>query len=308
MIKYSRGKVIAFDIDEALSFEGESGPYLQYAVVRANNIFAKLKERTGLDEAAVRAAVETLPADRAQRRRRRRAVGAGARCRPARRGRRAGRAHAGVLGARQARVRARAGVQRLLPQGADPERGAAPTCAPGAPPASPTSATQLTRRAGPDGHRRAREDVMAIVGLTTCSRIADYEESLARAGADRACRSIRRSGDAAAALDGLDALVLTGGGDVDPQLLRRGAAPDVLGRRAGTRRVRVGAGAGGDGPRVAAAGDLPRRAGAQRRGRRLAGPGHRQRGARSAGPSRGRAAQHHRARSLGGVGLEPWRR
>ena len=57
MVKYSRGKVIAFDIDEALSFEGESGPYLQYAVVRANNIFAKLKERTGQDEAAVRAAV-----------------------------------------------------------------------------------------------------------------------------------------------------------------------------------------------------------------------------------------------------------
>ena len=36
LIKYSRTKVIAFDIDEALSFEGESGPYLQYAVVRAN--------------------------------------------------------------------------------------------------------------------------------------------------------------------------------------------------------------------------------------------------------------------------------
>lgn len=53
MIKYSRGKVIAFDIGEALSFEGESGPYLQYAVVRANNIFAKLKERLGLDEASV---------------------------------------------------------------------------------------------------------------------------------------------------------------------------------------------------------------------------------------------------------------
>lgn len=51
MIKYSRTKVIAFDIDEALSFEGESGPYLQYAVVRANNIFQKLKERAGLDEA-----------------------------------------------------------------------------------------------------------------------------------------------------------------------------------------------------------------------------------------------------------------
>jgi arginyl-tRNA synthetase len=53
LIKFSRGKIIAFDIDEALSFEGETGPYLQYAVVRANNIFAKLRERAGLDEDAV---------------------------------------------------------------------------------------------------------------------------------------------------------------------------------------------------------------------------------------------------------------
>ena len=55
MIKYSRGKVIAFDIDEALSFEGESGPYLQYAVVRANNIFAKLQgtARPGRERRAV---------------------------------------------------------------------------------------------------------------------------------------------------------------------------------------------------------------------------------------------------------------
>jgi arginyl-tRNA synthetase len=50
MIKYSRTKVIAFDIDEALSFEGESGPYLQYAVVRANNIFQKLEDRQGVSE------------------------------------------------------------------------------------------------------------------------------------------------------------------------------------------------------------------------------------------------------------------
>jgi len=53
MVRFSRGKVIAFDIDEALSFEGESGPYLQYSVVRAQNIFQKLRERDGLDEAAV---------------------------------------------------------------------------------------------------------------------------------------------------------------------------------------------------------------------------------------------------------------
>jgi arginyl-tRNA synthetase len=61
MVKYSRGKIIAFDIDEALSFEGESGPYLQYAAVRANNIFLKLKDREGLDEAAVVAALGDTP-------------------------------------------------------------------------------------------------------------------------------------------------------------------------------------------------------------------------------------------------------
>jgi arginyl-tRNA synthetase len=63
MVKFSRGKVIIFDIDEALSFEGESGPYLQYAVVRANNIFHKLKERGGLDDAAVRGAVAATAPD-----------------------------------------------------------------------------------------------------------------------------------------------------------------------------------------------------------------------------------------------------
>ncbi|MFL6278510.1 MAG: arginine--tRNA ligase [Vicinamibacterales bacterium] len=61
MVKFSRGKVIIFDIDEALSFEGESGPYLQYAVVRANNIFNKLKERHGLEPDAVVSAVDRVP-------------------------------------------------------------------------------------------------------------------------------------------------------------------------------------------------------------------------------------------------------
>jgi arginyl-tRNA synthetase len=63
MVKFSRGKVIVFDIDEALSFEGESGPYLQYAVVRANNIFSKLKERAGIDEGDVFGALASTPAD-----------------------------------------------------------------------------------------------------------------------------------------------------------------------------------------------------------------------------------------------------
>ena len=63
MVRFSRGKVIAFDIDEALSFEGESGPYLQYSAVRANNIFQKLTDRDGLDEAAVLAQLDTTAAE-----------------------------------------------------------------------------------------------------------------------------------------------------------------------------------------------------------------------------------------------------
>jgi arginyl-tRNA synthetase len=61
MLKYSRGKLIVFDIEEALSFEGETGPYLQYAAVRANNIFRKLQEREGLSEADVLAALDRTP-------------------------------------------------------------------------------------------------------------------------------------------------------------------------------------------------------------------------------------------------------
>ena len=41
MLKYTKPSVIAFDFEEALSFEGETGPYAQYAVVRASNIFRK---------------------------------------------------------------------------------------------------------------------------------------------------------------------------------------------------------------------------------------------------------------------------
>jgi len=41
MLKFTKGSVIAFDFKEALSFEGETGPYAQYAIVRATNIFRK---------------------------------------------------------------------------------------------------------------------------------------------------------------------------------------------------------------------------------------------------------------------------
>ena len=52
MMKFTKQSVIAFDFKEALSFEGETGPYAQYAVVRATSIFRK----AGAD-------VETLLAD-----------------------------------------------------------------------------------------------------------------------------------------------------------------------------------------------------------------------------------------------------
>ena len=58
---------------------------------------------------------------------------------------------------------------------------------------------------------------MPIVGLTTCSRLTDYESSIARVGG-----TVRpldpRMADAESALNGLDGLILTGGGDVDPRL------------------------------------------------------------------------------------------
>ena len=62
MVKYSRGKVIAFDIDEALSFEGETGPYLQYAAVRAGNILQKLEAKDGTREEDVAKGLTDLSA------------------------------------------------------------------------------------------------------------------------------------------------------------------------------------------------------------------------------------------------------
>jgi arginyl-tRNA synthetase len=49
LLKFTRNSVIAFDFKEALSFEGETGPYCQYAAVRANSIFRKLEVGSGTD-------------------------------------------------------------------------------------------------------------------------------------------------------------------------------------------------------------------------------------------------------------------
>jgi len=50
LLKYTRNTIIAFDFKDALSFEGETGPYCQYAVVRIRGI-----RRKGLEAGAVRA-------------------------------------------------------------------------------------------------------------------------------------------------------------------------------------------------------------------------------------------------------------
>ncbi|MEW5806728.1 MAG: arginine--tRNA ligase [Acidobacteriota bacterium] len=50
MLKFTRNKVISFDFANALNFDGETGPYIQYSAVRARNIFNKMKERESFHE------------------------------------------------------------------------------------------------------------------------------------------------------------------------------------------------------------------------------------------------------------------
>ena len=51
LLKFTRNSMISFDFKEALAFDGETGPYIQYSVVRANSIFRKLAD-AGIDTSA----------------------------------------------------------------------------------------------------------------------------------------------------------------------------------------------------------------------------------------------------------------
>jgi arginyl-tRNA synthetase len=53
MLRFTRNTVIAFDFKDALSFEGETGPYVQYAIVRAANIFRKAETTAEASLAAI---------------------------------------------------------------------------------------------------------------------------------------------------------------------------------------------------------------------------------------------------------------
>jgi arginyl-tRNA synthetase len=59
MLRFSRTRIITFDMEEALAFTGETGPYLQNAVVRARNIFGKLAAE-GHDPATLVARARSL--------------------------------------------------------------------------------------------------------------------------------------------------------------------------------------------------------------------------------------------------------
>ncbi|HZI64864.1 MAG TPA: arginine--tRNA ligase [Thermoanaerobaculia bacterium] len=61
MAKATTTRLIAFDFEEALNFEGESGPYLQYSAVRARNIQRKLRA-AGLADSVAAGEAAALPA------------------------------------------------------------------------------------------------------------------------------------------------------------------------------------------------------------------------------------------------------
>jgi arginyl-tRNA synthetase len=68
MLRFTRNKIIAFDFADALSFEGETGPYVQYAVVRSAGILGKVMAAEGIPESelaarASRADLSFLSAD-----------------------------------------------------------------------------------------------------------------------------------------------------------------------------------------------------------------------------------------------------
>ncbi|MCZ6669916.1 MAG: arginine--tRNA ligase [Acidobacteria bacterium] len=60
MIKFNRNRVITFDFQDALSFEGDTGPYIQYSVVRASNILRKIKERSGWTPKDLDSEIDTI--------------------------------------------------------------------------------------------------------------------------------------------------------------------------------------------------------------------------------------------------------
>ena len=127
---------------------------------------------------------------------------------------------------------------------------------------------------------------MPIIAIAPCRQLADYVESVRRAGGEPSMLDPGTS-RADAVVGRVDGAAADRRRRRRPGALRRAAAPDVHGRRARPRRVRDRAGRGraldADLPMLR---DLPRHAGAERRARRHARAGH---------PVRGATARSHHA-------------
>ncbi len=277
LIKFSRGKVIAFDLEEALSFQGESGPYIQYAIVRINNIFRKLQERDGLDEAALVAPLATTPAGEL--------TGDNGHelwslvLEAARLDEVVEQVVAtlefsvlakyafGLAQAFNAFYNLHPSRSSILNEERDDVRRWRAA-------AVDLSAKSADARTGPDGNRCSCENVaVPVIAIAPCSKPHDYEAAIERAGGEvlRLDRGVHRPAERdrdgrwppAARRRRCPAVAV-----------RRGRASGVRGRRSRPRRLRARTGAACARSEPPAARHLPRRAGAQRRLRRIARAGH----------------------------------
>ena len=120
MLKFTRNSVIAFDFQEALSFEGETGPYVQYSAVRARNILRKLTRRgeTVPDFARASGSIRHRKTARGRRTLATASAGIQSRFRGGSRDR-----FRGTRPRRQVRVPTGAGVQQFLSRVPGPDRG-----------------------------------------------------------------------------------------------------------------------------------------------------------------------------------------
>ena len=305
LIKFSRGKIIAFDLDEALSFEGESGPYIQYAVVRANNIFQKVQQRDRLDEPALLASLRDVSAAEL--------TGENG-------------SHelwSLVLDASRLDEIVEQVVKTLefsvlakyafslaqafnafyhRSQILNEERDDVRRWRAGA---VIYLRNQLTRALDLMGIAVPPTNVMAIIAIARCSKLPDYEESIRRAGGEPWVVEVGTNlpADVVRRASGI---LLAGGGDVNPALFGETPHPTFDAAESGRDDYEIELIRLATRARPSAAGDLPRHPGAQCRARRHAGAGHSLRTARRDRAHAGRAAAQRvrpRARGLDREGL-----
>ncbi len=79
---------------------------------------------------------------------------------------------------------------------------------------------------------------MPVIAITNCRKLEDYRQSMLHVGAE--VRVLETSKDLAGALEGIDGLLLTGGGDVDPVLYGEAPHPTHDAAEAGRDQFELG--------------------------------------------------------------------